>query len=69
LKQESITSKLPWRPQDSPDARAIVDILRNAANREWNQPRRKKFATVNKDEKGFGDLKTPLTYGDSEFGV
>jgi hypothetical protein len=25
--------------------------LRKAANREWNQPRRKKYVAVNKDEK------------------
>jgi hypothetical protein len=36
-------------------------LLRKAANREWNQPRRKKFVAVNKDEKGAGDLKTTLT--------
>ena len=35
--------------------------MRKAANREWNQPRRKKFVTVNKDEKGVEDLKTALT--------
>jgi hypothetical protein len=45
-------------------------LLKNAANREWNQPRRKKFVTFNKDEKGAGDLKTALTrLGDAEFGV
>jgi hypothetical protein len=27
-------------------------LLRKAANREWNQPRRKKFVAINKDEKG-----------------
>jgi hypothetical protein len=26
-------------------------LLRKAANREWNQPRRNKFIAVNKDEK------------------
>jgi hypothetical protein len=36
-------------------------LLRKVANREWNQPRRKKFIVVNKDEKGVGDLKTALT--------
>ena len=36
-------------------------MLKNAANREWNQPRRKKFVTVNKDEKGVEDLKIALT--------
>ena len=27
-------------------------LLRKAANREWNQPRRKKFVAVTEDEKG-----------------
>jgi hypothetical protein len=36
-------------------------LLRKAANREWNQPRRKKSIAVNKDEKGVGDLKTAFT--------
>ena len=52
LKQEAVTLKLPWRPQDVRDARAMGYMLRKAANREWNQPRRKKFVAVNKDEKG-----------------
>jgi hypothetical protein len=39
----------------------MVYLLRKAANREWNQPRRKMFVAVNKDEKGVGDLKTALT--------
>ena len=61
LKQEAVTLKLPWRPKDVKDARAMGYLLRKAANREWNQPRRKKFVAVNKDEKGVGDLKTTLT--------
>jgi hypothetical protein len=36
-------------------------LLRKAAKKEWNQPRRKKFVAINKDEKGVGDLKTTLT--------
>jgi hypothetical protein len=36
-------------------------LLRKVANREWKQPRRKKFVAVNKNEKGVGDLKTALT--------
>jgi hypothetical protein len=31
-------------------------LLRKAANREWNPPRRKKSVVVNKDEKGVVDL-------------
>jgi hypothetical protein len=27
-----------------------------AANREWNQPRRKQFVVVNKDEKGVEEI-------------
>ena len=39
----------------------MVYLLRNTANREWNQPWRKKFVAANKDEKGVGDLKNALT--------
>jgi hypothetical protein len=51
LKQEAITLKVPWRPQDVGDARTMGHLLRKAAIREWNQPSRKKFVAVNKDEK------------------
>lgn len=61
LKQEAVTLKLPWRPKDVKDARATGYLLRKAANREWNRPRRKKFVIVNEDEKGVEDLKTALT--------
>jgi hypothetical protein len=61
LKQEAVTLKLPWRPQDVRDARAMGYLLKKAANREWNQPRRKKFDAVNRGKKGVGDLKTTLT--------
>jgi hypothetical protein len=44
--------KLPWRLKDVQDARVMEYMLRKAANREWNQPRRKQFVVVNKDEKG-----------------
>ena len=39
----------------------MENLLRKAANREWNQPRRKTFIAVNKDEKGVRDLKIALT--------
>ena len=52
LKQEAVTLKLPWRLNDVKDARVMEYMLRKAANREWNQPRRKQFVAVNKDEKG-----------------
>jgi hypothetical protein len=39
----------------------LGSLLRKAANRESNQPRKKKFVAVNKDEKRVGDLKTTLT--------
>ena len=60
LKQEAVTLKLPWRLKDVKDARAMGYMLRKAANREWNQPRRKQFVAVNKDEGG-GALKSALT--------
>ena len=52
LKQEAVTLKLPWRLKDVNDARAMGYMLRSAANKEWNQLRRKQFVAVNKDEKG-----------------
>ena len=52
LKQEAVTLKLPWRLKDVKYGRAMGYMLRKAANREWNQPRRKQFVAVNKDEKG-----------------
>jgi hypothetical protein len=61
MEQEAVKLKLTWRPQDIQDARAMGYLLRKPANREWNQPRKKNFTTVNKDEKGVGDLKTALT--------
>jgi hypothetical protein len=52
LKTEAVTLKLPWRLKDVKDTRVMGYMLRKAANREWNQPRRKQFVSVNKDEKG-----------------
>jgi hypothetical protein len=43
------------------DSRGERYLLRKASNREWNQPKRKKFVAVNKDEKGVGDMKTAVT--------
>jgi len=61
LGQEAVKLKLPWRLQDVRDVRVMGYLPRKAVNREWNQPRRKKFVAVNKDKKGVGDLKTALT--------
>ena len=61
LKQEPVTLKLPWRTQEVQDARAIEYLQRKVVNRKWNQPRRKKFVAVNKDDKEVEDLKTALT--------
>ena len=37
---------LPWRLQDVGDARAVGSLLRRAADREWNQPKREKCVAV-----------------------
>jgi hypothetical protein len=68
LKQEAVTLKLSWRLKDIKDARAMGYMLRKAANREWNQPRRKQFVSVNKDEKGV-EICFDISHGDAEFGV
>ena len=46
LKQEAVKLKLPWRPQNVQDARVVTYLPRNAANSEWNQPKRKKYVSV-----------------------
>jgi hypothetical protein len=51
LKQEAVTLQLPWRLKDVKYARAMGYKLRKAANRKWNQPRRKQFVAINKNEK------------------
>ena len=64
LEQETKELKLPWRPQHDRDARAVEYLLRKAANREWDQPKRKNCVAVNKAERNL-DIK----HGDAEFGV
>jgi hypothetical protein len=60
LKKEAVTLKLPWKHKNIQDARVLDYLLRQPANREWNQARRKKLVAFNKDVKGIGYLKTTL---------
>ena len=60
LEQEAVKLKLNWGPQDYNDAKANGCLARIVANRKWSQPRRKNFVAVNKDAKGFEDMKTAL---------
>jgi hypothetical protein len=61
---------LPWRPQDVGDASTVRYLLRKTANREWNQPKRKKCVPVNKDERSWrSEEHFDISYGDAEFGV
>jgi hypothetical protein len=39
---EKVKLGLPWRPQDAGDVRVLGYLLKNAANRERNQPKRNK---------------------------
>jgi hypothetical protein len=41
LKEEAVMLNLPWRPKDIKDAKAMRYVLKKAANREQNQPRKK----------------------------
>lgn len=41
---------LPWRTQDVSDARLVGYLPRSAANRAWNQSKRKTCVVVNKAE-------------------
>ena len=49
---------LSWRPQDVGDAR-VMDLQRKAADKKRNQPKKKKYVAVNKDERN-QDLKSTL---------
>jgi hypothetical protein len=73
LTQEAVTLNLPWRLQDVRDARAMVYLLRKAANREWNQLRRKKFVAVKKIKKKKRSCRSvdhfDIRHRDAEFGV
>ena len=60
LEQEAVKPKLTWSPQDVKNARATGCLPKKADNRKWNQPRRKKFLAINKDEKAFEEMKTTL---------
>lgn len=51
LGQEVVMLKLPWRPKDIQEARAVRFLLRESANNEWKHGGRKKFVAVNKGEK------------------
>lgn len=50
LEQESV--RLTYSTQNVKDAMDMGYLPRKAANRKRNQPRRKNFVTVNKNEKG-----------------
>jgi hypothetical protein len=71
LKHEAVTLNLPRRSQNVQEARAAGYQLTKAANSEWNQPRKKNFVAVEKEEKGVEDLKTcfDIRSGDAEFRV
>ena len=44
---------LPWRTQDVRDAKIMGYLPRRAANREWNQPKRKKCVAVTEAERSW----------------
>lgn len=59
---------LPWRPQNVGDTRAVGYLQRRAANREWNQPMRKRHIAVNKDERSWrSEEYFNFRHGDTEF--
>jgi hypothetical protein len=59
LNQEAVNVKISWRLQDIRDIRDVRCLPRNEANREWNQPKRRKFIQLTK-MKGVRDLKSTL---------
>ena len=61
LKQEAVTLKLPWRPQDVQDARTMCYLLRKAASRDGTRSGERSLLQSTKMKKRVGDLKTALT--------
>jgi hypothetical protein len=51
-----VKAGLPQRPQDAGDSRVMGYLLRKAANKAWNQPKRKKCVAVNKAERSWRSL-------------
>jgi hypothetical protein len=51
IESGSNNDEADWKPQNVQDSRAMGNMVRKAGSRDWNQPRRKKFIAVNKDEK------------------
>ena len=65
-----VKHRLCKRPQDVGDARVVGYLLRKAANREWNQPKREKCVAVNKAEMGWrSEEDLDIRHRDAEFGV
>jgi hypothetical protein len=59
LEKEAVKLKLPWRPQDVRDVRAMGYLPTKASEREWNQPGERSFLQLMK-VKGVGYLKSTL---------
>ena len=58
------------RPQNIRDLEMVGYLPRKAANREWNQPKRKKCVAVNKAERSWrSEEHYAIRHGDAEFGV
>jgi hypothetical protein len=61
---------MPLGPQDIGDSRATGYLLRKTVNREQNQPQRKKFIAVNRDERNCRSEDCfDIRHEDIEFGV
>ena len=59
---------LPGSPQEVGDSRVMGSLLRRAANREYNQPKRKKCVAVNKSERSWRSEECfDIRHGDAEF--
>jgi hypothetical protein len=60
---------LPWRPQEVRDARAVGNLPRKAAHREWNQEG-ERSVLGNKAERSWrSEEHFDISHGDAELGV
>ena len=61
---------LPWRPQNVGDARAMGYLLRGAANKELNQPKRIKYMVLTKAGRSWiSEKHSDKQHGNAEFGI
>lgn len=56
LEQEDVKIKLPWIPKDVKDGRAIENLGKKDADKEWNQVKLKNIAVISTERSWTSDM-------------